>query len=364
MVGSWLVERLKRCKEFTLREFVQEIGNELKVVVTEDELRQIIGIVMNIKDPCDPEGKIGLLPLVSEVLNPDGSLSGKLALRDGIIHRDGLLHGTSNVAIFKIVDGEVYILLQQRAKNKFIFPDRWTLSACGHIDPGMNSFGAAVKETMEEVSFKKAGLYLNIESIIENFVPVGEELMFDGYLKQYAFEYTSDVTLDEEGIRKEIEGILQLNGLSINKETFESIFLDVNKDKKWIIFYTFNPQNEALLEEIKNVLQSQDVIPVRFDPSPEYSPFNREKKSFYIYVLKTGDPNLEIIDEIVRISQESKNLDPIGGAEVRGFEWVDFDALLQNFKAHPSRYTDAFFPFFSSPNVLEQIRNNFLRSPN
>lgn len=86
-----------------------------------------------------------------QLYNEDGSvLEGKGATKDHVFS-EGLLHGASHVWIWRDNDGVLEVLLQKRSANKRTWPDRFDISAAGHIDLAENQLTAALRETKEEI---------------------------------------------------------------------------------------------------------------------------------------------------------------------------------------------------------------------
>ncbi len=341
-IGSYMVSRKDSLQEFSLDELSAGIKTDTGIDVAGDELRKIVGILMGV----EKSDGVALLDIYSEIMLDDGTPSGKFASRNAVIHKNGLLHGGSNLAIFKIEGGQVFILLQRRSPAKFLFPGRDTLSACGHIDPGMDSFNTAIKEAVEEIS--SGDLRMDAAVLSGNIIRIGEELEYPGYVKQYSFEYQGD---DFIGKVAQIRSMLEQGSYLDQTSNFNSIFFDSFQDKngkKWVVLYTLDSGQETRLDEVKAILGEDSSL--RYDASPSNSPYNREKKSFYLSVLREGDPNAAVIDAIIQ-SQSGV----MGGGEVEGFRWVEFGALLEDFRQNPQNYTDAFLPFFSDPGIVAEI---------
>ena len=84
-------------------------------------------------------------------------------------HRDGLYHRAAHVWIYNS-KGEV--LLQLRAKDKETDPNRWDISAAGHVGAGEDPVEAAIRETKEELglSIKKEDLeFIMIRNLSLNY---------------------------------------------------------------------------------------------------------------------------------------------------------------------------------------------------
>ncbi|MDP4132666.1 MAG: NUDIX domain-containing protein [Bacillota bacterium] len=87
------------------------------------------------------------------ILNEDGTPSGSIADRS-IAHREGLLHGTSQIFIYRIRSGELEILLQRRSEHKDSFPGLLDISCAGHVPLGESYESNALKELSEELGIK------------------------------------------------------------------------------------------------------------------------------------------------------------------------------------------------------------------
>lgn len=86
------------------------------------------------------------------------------------IHKNGLLHLTVHVWLMN-KNGE--FLLQKRSKEVAVFPEKWDVSATGHVNSGQSSLEAAQMEMMEEL-----GLYLPLDNF-EYLFTVRENTVFD-----------------------------------------------------------------------------------------------------------------------------------------------------------------------------------------
>lgn len=77
-------------------------------------------------------------------------LAGRGGSKDEVFSK-GLLHGAAHVWIWRRVNNSAEVLLQKRASNKRTWPDRYDISAAGHIDLGEEPLTAAIRETTEEI---------------------------------------------------------------------------------------------------------------------------------------------------------------------------------------------------------------------
>lgn len=85
-----------------------------------------------------------------DLLDENGSKTGKIKLREQV-HKDGDWH--RGVFVF-MINSKKEILLQKRSAIKESNPNRWTVSASGHLVTGDSSYEAAVRETEEELGIR------------------------------------------------------------------------------------------------------------------------------------------------------------------------------------------------------------------
>ena len=64
------------------------------------------------------------------------------------------LYGGAAVMLYRVVDGEVEYLFQHRSKFLKGNPDKWDVSAGGHINLGEPVLDSAVREAYEEIGVK------------------------------------------------------------------------------------------------------------------------------------------------------------------------------------------------------------------
>lgn len=101
-----------------------------------------------------------------DILNEEGKLTGKTAMKTEA-HKNGWFHQTIHVWFYN-ANGE--ILLQQRGKNKAVFPLLWDVSVAGHIGAGEEITLSAIRETQEEIGLtvsendlEKIGVFKSIQ---------------------------------------------------------------------------------------------------------------------------------------------------------------------------------------------------------
>ena len=85
-----------------------------------------------------------------DVLNEDGTKTGKVVTRKEV-HEKGLWH---RIVVIAVIDKEGHLLMQQRSKYVKTNPEKWDISAAGHVSAGQTSREAAIREIKEEVGLE------------------------------------------------------------------------------------------------------------------------------------------------------------------------------------------------------------------
>lgn len=89
-----------------------------------------------------------------DILNEDGMRTGEIKERS-LVHKDGDLHGSVRIYIFRKVDNNKFeVLLQIRSNDKDSYPGCFDVSSAGHVDLGEEFIDAAVRELNEELGIK------------------------------------------------------------------------------------------------------------------------------------------------------------------------------------------------------------------
>jgi isopentenyl-diphosphate Delta-isomerase len=120
----------------------------------------------------------------------------------------GLWHRTARV-FFYTSKGE--IILQLRAKNKELYPDRWDVGAAGHIGAGEDYIDAAIRESEEELGIivKKSDLDL---LVLDKFLTIWGD--FDE--KIFAYTYLARFDGDIEGLKIQKEEVQELKFANVD----------------------------------------------------------------------------------------------------------------------------------------------------
>ena len=135
-------------------------------------------------------------------------------------HRTGLWHRASHIWIYNS-NGE--ILLQLRAKEKLLYPDRWDISVAGHIGAGEDPITAGLREIEEEIGLKLTEEDLDF-FMIRNHEAVFRDIKNNEFNYVYFFKFDGDVSQ----LKLQDEEVQKVQFLSIEKIEEE---LRTNPDK-------------------------------------------------------------------------------------------------------------------------------------
>jgi len=92
---------------------------------------------------------------IFDIVNDRDEVIGQSTRRE--VHGQGLRHRAVHVLVFN-ARGQVF--LQKRSMAKDSAPGCWDSSCSGHLDAGEDYLSAAVRELIEEIGLKIAGLHL------------------------------------------------------------------------------------------------------------------------------------------------------------------------------------------------------------
>lgn len=130
------------------------------------------------------------------------SLSGEGGGKDDVFSK-GLLHGASHVWIWRIKEGQREVLLQQRASDKRTWPNRFDISAAGHIDLGEKPLDAAIRETVEEIGLDIVGDELKLFCVHRTYLEAENGAIENEFQWLYSLELTgeTDFTLQSTEVK-------------------------------------------------------------------------------------------------------------------------------------------------------------------
>lgn len=205
----------------------------------------------------------------------DGNPTGEKKER-GQVHRDGDIHGTSHVWIFRKNEktGSADVLLQKRAPGKDAFPGCYDTSSAGHIPAGGSCLETALRELREELGVHAKPselqyLFLHRQTVDTEFCG---ERFFDRQVSA-VYLYVRDIQEEEFCLQEEeVESILWMDykeceervnrrdpGYCICPEEYQQVCEHVEKEilrSKPSISPTWN---EDCLAELDEWIESQGI---------------------------------------------------------------------------------------------------------
>ena len=168
-----------------------------------------------------------------DVLDENGIKTGQILPRTEI-HKKGLWHRAIVVAI---INEKNEILIQQRSANKDKNPNKWDISAAGHISSGQDSLMAATREINEEVS---VNLGFNVE--VKEF--------------RYMYSFRKQQVFAEDYIENQFYDFFILRQNGLNKQSLKYQDSEVQA----IDFVTISQLNE--MRKNDNFVERDEVYDV------------------------------------------------------------------------------------------------------
>ena len=117
------------------------------------------------------------------------------------VHKDGLWHRCSYVWIY---NSNREILLQLRAKDKFLFPNVWDASVAGHVAAGESPIVSGLRETEEEIGLKLRKEDLDFWTIKKHKTTF-RDIKNNEFAYVYFFKFDGDINqlkLQKEEVQK------------------------------------------------------------------------------------------------------------------------------------------------------------------
>ncbi len=90
---------------------------------------------------------------ILDVVNKEGQPTGQTVERT-VAHREGIMHRTSHVWLFRKRHDTIQVLLQKRSQNKDSYPGCYDISSAGHIPAGVDYLPSALRELEEELGIE------------------------------------------------------------------------------------------------------------------------------------------------------------------------------------------------------------------
>lgn len=130
-----------------------------------------------------------------DVLDENGVKTGAIATRHEI-HKKGLWHRAIAIAI---INENNEILIQKRSANKEKNPNKWDISAAGHISSGQDALMAATREINEEVSVN-LGFNVQVKEFRYMYCFRKQQVFSEDFIENQFYDF---FILRQNGLNKE-----------------------------------------------------------------------------------------------------------------------------------------------------------------
>lgn len=100
---------------------------------------------------------------IIDIVDANNNIIGQASRQE--VHEKGLKHRAAHI----FVAHQEYIYLQLRSSQKRQFPNKWDISAAGHVDSGETYVETAIREVKEELNID-----LNIANVISSLKDIGD----------------------------------------------------------------------------------------------------------------------------------------------------------------------------------------------
>lgn len=143
-----------------------------------------------------------------EVLNELGEFTGEVASREEC-HKKGLYHKA--VVVF-IINSKKEVLIQQRSEKKKLWPNKWDITAGGHVDAGEFGYEAVIREAKEEI-----GIDIKVSDLIFIGCSISKVLqkgMVDNHFNEF---YIVKRDLNIKDINLQVEEVQDIKWIANNE---------------------------------------------------------------------------------------------------------------------------------------------------
>jgi len=179
-----------------------------------------------------------------DTLDADGNMTNIIAMKSEA-HKNGWFHQTVHIWFYTL-NGE--ILLQQRSKNKDVFPSLWDVSVAGHIGAGEDIKISAVREVKEEIgltinseALKKIGIFRSVHKHSDTLIDC-----------EFNHTFIAELKVPFHSLQKQESEVEQLKLISTPQ--FNNATKDLSK-------FNFVPHDssyyEIISKEISNMIKQQ-----------------------------------------------------------------------------------------------------------
>lgn len=143
-----------------------------------------------------------------DVLNEKGEYTGEIATREKC-HKEGIWHKA--VVVF-VINSKEQVLLQKRSATKKLWPNKWDITAGGHVLAGEFGFEAVLREAKEELG-------LNLEKKDITFIGSAISTNIKGDIINNHFNeyYIANRDIDETTLKLQEEEVSEVKWIDKNE---------------------------------------------------------------------------------------------------------------------------------------------------
>lgn len=155
-----------------------------------------------------------------DILDSEGNYTGETKMKSHA-HRMGLFHATVHIWLYT---KEGQVLIQQRGRNKDVYPLLWDVSVAGHVGAGEQIEISAVREIKEEI-----GLHVQTEQLIKIGVFKSIQKHHDNLLDcEFHYTFICELQVSLNQLKKqesEVENLDLIPLVQFEKEMLDSTFI-------------------------------------------------------------------------------------------------------------------------------------------
>lgn len=136
---------------------------------------------------------------IIDSVDPSGKILGQTTRKQA--YRQGILHSAVNILIFNS-NNQIYI--QQRSRNKSVFPLCWDISAAEHLKNGEDFLSAVIRGLKEELSIEGIKPELIRKKHVQKSIFERDRIKLREYelVELYSVTYDGKISINHQEVEK------------------------------------------------------------------------------------------------------------------------------------------------------------------